>query len=313
MSSSLPPPPRMTGLATPQRPRGSYSGKSAGGGDVPPKPAPSTAKRRAPQPVSYESFAPRSAEQRSRLARIAALTAGPCFAPAEEGKVDDDGESDAAYTLIEAMCPPKSSGGGASGTSITGGASSGVDPSVLATLRRTSAACDSLTTSIRNAASLRLALRASLNIADDVSRRHAELLKHSGELSAAAERLQAEEAVLTARAEEIGRPLEHYDAVDRSGVLVGVLFKDGGRSAVRGPTRLSVNDDRERYVAVLEQIDAAVEFFGGDGGGVEVFGRPGSAGGSAGGGRGGGRTGRGGTRYAAAQPYDPRAGGSAEY
>ena len=132
-------------------------------------------------------------------------------------------------------------------------------------------------------------------------------------MSAAAERLQAEEAVLTARAEEIGRPLEHYDAVDRSGVLVGVLFKDGGRSAVRGPTRLSVNDDRERYVAVLEQIDAAVEFFGGDGGGVEAFGRPGSAGGSAGGGRGGGRTGRGGTRYAAAQPYDPRAGGSAEY
>ena len=303
----------MTGLASTPPRRGAQSGKSStsagGGGKTPPGPAAaSTAKRRARQPaVSYESFAPRSAEQRSRLARIAALTAGPCFSAGEERKVDDDGDG---YTLVEAMCPPKSA---SADPGTAGGPSSLVDPSVLATLALTSSACDALTTSIRNAASLRLALQASLNIAEDVSRRHAELLKHSGELSAAAERLQAEEAVLTARAEEIGRPLEHYDAVDRSGVLVGVLFKDGGRSVVRGPTRLNVNDDRERYVAVLEQIDAAVDFFGGDGGGVEVFGRPGSAGGSAGGGMGGGRGGRGGTRYAAAQPYDPRVGGSAEY
>lgn len=287
MSSSIPPPPRMTGLAaTPPR-RTAYSGKAsaAGGRDrTPPRPAAaSTAKRRAQQPVSYESFAPRSAEQRSRLARIAALTAGPCFSAAgEESKVDGEDGSDGPYTLIEAMCPPKSASGAAASA---GGPSSCVDPSVLATLALTSSACDDLTTSIRNAASLRLALRASLNIAEDVSRRHAELLRHSGELSAAAERLQAEEAVLTARAEEIGRPLEHYDAVDRFGVVVGVLFKDGGRSVVRGPTRLNVNDDRELYVEVLGQIDAAVDFFGGDGGGVEVFGRPGSAGGAAGGGR----------------------------
>ena len=43
-----------------------------------------------------------------------------------------------------------------------------------------------LTNLIRHSSTLRLALRASINITEDVSRRHTELLLHSGELSAAA-------------------------------------------------------------------------------------------------------------------------------
>lgn len=109
---------------------------------------------------------------------------------------------------------------------------------------------------------MRLALRASINIAEDISNRHAELLRHSGELSAAADRLQAEEAMLSRHAEEIGMPLKHYDAVDRIGVLVGVLFK--GKTVVRGLAKLKVDNDD--YSSVLDEIDDAVEFFGNESG-----------------------------------------------
>mmetsp|Transcript_8613 Transcript_8613/g.17552 ORF Transcript_8613/g.17552 Transcript_8613/m.17552 type:complete len:517 (-) Transcript_8613:873-2423(-) len=59
-------------------------------------------------------------------------------------------------------------------------------------------------------------------------------------------------------------PLRHYDAVDRIGVLVGVLFKDGGRTVVRGLARIKV--DNEDFPDVLDEIDAAVEYFGSNGG-----------------------------------------------
>lgn len=117
---------------------------------------------------------------------------------------------------------------------------------------------------LKHTTSLRLALRASINIGEDISKRHADLLRHSGELSAAAERLQAEEATLSRHAEEIGAPLRHYDAVDRIGPTVGVLFKDGGRTVVRGLARIKV--DNEDFPDVLDDIDAAVEFFGDNGG-----------------------------------------------
>lgn len=132
-------------------------------------------------------------------------------------------------------------------------------------------------------------------------------MRHSGELSAAAERLQHEEQVLTRRAEEIGKPLKHYDAVDRIGPLVGVLFKEGGRVVVRGIAKLHVDNDEE-FVRILEEIDEAVEFFGEDGGGAEVFGRPGSGNSSSNNRRGGGRE-----RMASQQPFQATASGSAEY
>ena len=117
---------------------------------------------------------------------------------------------------------------------------------------------------LKHTTSLRLALRASINIGEDISKRHADLLRQSGELSAAAERLQAEEATLSRHAEEIGAPLRHYDAVDRIGPTVGVLFKDAGRTVVRGLARIKV--DNEDFPDVLDDIDAAVEFFGDNGG-----------------------------------------------
>ncbi|KAL9191090.1 hypothetical protein ACHAXT_000796 [Thalassiosira profunda] len=305
-SKPLPPPPKMSSGLSPARTSSSSlrygtPGKSLG----------ATPGRRAPQPPSslqkqsssgaapsYESFAPRTADQRARLARIAALTAGPCFAQEEKANEDEQ-----HVTLTEAMCPPKVSSAKAS--NLIDGSSSAVDQAIAQTLETTQIKTNNLATLIKHTASLRLALHASLNIANDVERRHAELLRHSGELSAAAERLQHEEQVLTRRAEEIGMPLKHYDAVDRIGPLVGVLFKDGGRSIVRHIAKLHV-DNVEEFVDVLTELDEAVEFFGGSGGGAEVFGRPGSANNGPGGKRGK-------EKLAKEQAFESTASGSAEY
>lgn len=125
------------------------------------------------------------------------------------------------------------------------------------TLAETLQTSNRIMTMLKHTNSLKLALRASINIAEDISNRHADLLRHSGELSAAADRLQAEEEMLTKHAEEIGVPLQHYDAVDRVGVSVGVLFK--GKTTVRGLAKLKV--DNEEFPNVLEEIDNAVDFF----------------------------------------------------
>lgn len=90
-------------------------------------------------------------------------------------------------------------------------------------------------------------------------------MQHSGELSAAADRLQAEAQALTDHATEIGRPLQQYDAVDRMGVAVGVLFK-GNSVVVRGLAKVKV-DDEEEFAQVLQEIDEAVVFFGNESGG----------------------------------------------
>ena len=73
--------------------------------------------------------------------------------------------------------------------------------------------------------------------------------------------MQHEETLLARCADDIGRPLQHYDAVDSLGPIVGVHFCDGGRTVVRSAFRLHV-DDTEEYGRVLEQIDEAVKFFG---------------------------------------------------
>ena len=247
---------------------------------------------------SYETFAPRSAAQRERMGCIAVLTAGPWSTANDEHK--DSSEIKEPITLTSAMCPPKSlSSNDSTILSVT-------DQKINKTLKDTFHATQNLSTLIKHTASLRLALRASINIADDVSGRHSDLLRHSGELSAAAERLQHEEQVLTRRAEEIGKPLKHYDAVDRIGPLVGVLFKEGGRILVKGIAKLHVDNDEE-FVRVLEEIDEAVEFFGEEGGGADVFGRPGGRQNSSS----HRRAGR--ERLASQQPFQVTASGSAEY
>lgn len=160
--------------------------------------------------VSYEMFAPRSTAQVSRLSRIAALTAGPTARASTETRTDDSGGD----TLLKAMSPPP-----AAAIAYTMGEHVTVHDDVQETLATTIENSDQLTHLLKHTTSLRLALRASINIAEDISNRHAELIRHSSELSAAADRLQDEQAMLTHHAEEIGMPLKHYDAVDNMGVL----------------------------------------------------------------------------------------------
>lgn len=204
-----------------------------------------------PVAVSYEAFAPRTADQIARLQRIQAMTSGPVMFGNEEEQKDD-------WKLADAMTPP-------------GSGSSSLNPTppglVHDTLQKAFATSDHLSGVLKHSTSLRLALRASINICEDISNRHAELLRHSGELSAAADRLQTEEAQLTQHAMEIGLPLKHYDAVDRIGILVGVLFR--GKSTVRGLAKVKV--DHDEYPEILNDIDEAVEFFGRECGGREAL------------------------------------------
>mmetsp|Transcript_36348 Transcript_36348/g.74084 ORF Transcript_36348/g.74084 Transcript_36348/m.74084 type:complete len:947 (+) Transcript_36348:174-3014(+) len=310
MSSSKPlsAPPKMSSLSSRGVNSTSSMSPTRASGSLPSNknPAVPTPTRQPYSSPSYETFAPRTAAQRERMGRVAALTAGPWSSANNEEQKDSSSDFDEPITLTSAMCPPKSSTYNTSSSSNDSTISSVTDQKINNTLQHTINATQNLSTLIKHTASLRLALRASINIANDVSERHSDLLRHSGELSAAAERLQHEEQVLTRRAEEIGKPLKHYDAVDRIGPLVGVLFKEGGRVVVRGIAKLHVDNDEE-FVRVLEEIDEAVEFFGEDGGGAEVFGRPGS-GGSSSNNRRGGRE-----RTASQQPFQATASGSAEY
>jgi hypothetical protein len=203
-------------------------------------------------------FAPRSTAQVSRLSRIAALTAGPTARASNETKKDDSGGD----TLLKAMSPPP-----AASIAYTVGEKHSVEDDDQEALAETIENSDQLTHLLKHTTSLRLALRASINIAEDISNRHAELIRHSSELSAAADRLQEEQAMLSHHAEEIGMPLKHYDAVDNMGVLVGVLFK--GKTVVRGLAKIKVDNDD--FPQALNRIDDAVDFFGRESGGKEVL------------------------------------------
>jgi hypothetical protein len=321
-SKPLPPPPKMSGLTTPANATSSVFTTPSGSSHITSRynyPTPAAGARVAattrpagaassargasassvstkvavppPPPqqqhsVSYETFAPRTAELRYRLARLAALTAGPCFGDSHFGpqseqkvKVVEDGSgtstsnstTSTGVTLAEAMRPPKlstmKSVHSRNNGSTTTTTSSSVDDIIHKTLESTLLTTTKLNSLIQHTSSLRIALHTSLTIANDVTQRHSDLLKHSGELSAAAERLQHEEQILTRRATEVGLPLKHYDAVDRLGVLVGVLFKDGGRVIVRTNAKLHVDNNVDEFMEVLEQIDDAIEFFGESSGG----------------------------------------------
>jgi len=212
----------------------------------------------APSTVSYEAFAPRSAEQIIRLQRLQVLTAGPIGLVNDESK--EEGKK--SWTLGDAMTIGMDNGitttSNNDDDTISGG------EMVRDVMSKTYATSNQLTTLLKHSTSLRLALRASINICEDISNRHAELLRHSGELSASADRLQVEETQLKQHAKEIGLPLQHYDAVDRIGILVGVLFR-GRQTVVRGLAKVKV--DHDEYPEVLNEIDEAVDFFGNECGG----------------------------------------------
>ena len=152
-------------------------------------------------------------------------------------------------TLLEAMSPEFDSANAGSCHHHSRGDESLVDSSVQSTLGVAIENSDHLTRLLKHTALLRLALRASIDVAEDTSNRHTELIRHSGELSAAADRPLEEQAVSNRHAEEIGDPLQHCDAVDSVGVLVGVLFK--GKSVVGGLAKLKVDDDD--FQLVLDQ------------------------------------------------------------
>jgi len=209
--------------------------------------------------VSYELFAPRATAQVSRLSRIAALTAGPTSLGSGDAK--DYQTSSGETSILQAMSPI-----GSSSAPISLSEEQENAPTKLA-LENAIHNSDQLTSLLKHTTSLRLALRASINIAEDISNRHADLIRHSGELSAAADRLQGEQEMLTRHAEEIGMPLKHYDAVDNIGVLVGVLFK--GKTVVRGLAKVKVDNDD--FPSILDQIDDAVEFFARESGGREAL------------------------------------------
>lgn len=208
--------------------------------------------------VSYEKYAPRSSAQVARLSRLAALTAGPI-----PSSSSDDNAYDPPRILAKAMAPPSVD----ADTVISGSAAFTNSQVVDETLQASLQTAQRLTTRLKHTTSLRLALRASINIAEDISNRHADLIRHSSELSAAADRLQEEEQMLARHAEEIGKPLQHYDAVDRIGIQVGVLFK--GKTIVRGLAKIKV--DNEEFPKVLDEIDQAVDYFGRECGGREAL------------------------------------------
>lgn len=251
------------------------SSSSVGFATPPPPPPPSSGGVSRPRPtptpstpsVSYEKFAPRSSSQVARLSRIAALTAGPTSRAVETVTRDDSSDF-----LLQAMSPPPAPSTTSSSVLLVekeGESKSNEDTNdlVQTTLDKTLASTDHLIHVLKHTTSLRLALRASINIAEDISNRHAELIRHSGELSAAADRLQDEEAMLTRHAEEIGLPLKHYDAVDRIGIAVGVLFK--GKTTVRGLAKIKVDDDE--FPDLLDEIDNAVAFFSKECGGKDAL------------------------------------------
>eukprot|EP00978_Attheya_sp_CCMP212_P035419 scaffold154147_cov46-Attheya_sp.AAC.1 len=247
------------------------SGRSVGSNNgIHSAPIPKSPPLKKPQAVSYEPYAPRSSSQLSRLSRIAALTAGPTSTAQQASETPPRSSTS---LLVQALSPaplgPSSrqaknnvwedqeSGSSASGSSRMMGQ------------KEVEQMTDQLTASLKHAASTRLALRASIHIANDVNQRHSDLLLHSSELSAAAERLQSEAESLKQHAADIGLPLQHYNAVDRIGILVGVLFKvnkENKLTTVRGLAKLKV-DCTEDFCEALDELDDALKFFGRESGG----------------------------------------------
>ena len=73
-------------------------------------------------------------------------------------------------------------------------------------------------------------------------------------------------SALEEHAKEIGQPLQHYDAVDRIGLQVSVLFRG---TTVRGLARIKVDD--ENFSTMLEEIEQAILYVGKESGGQSAL------------------------------------------
>ena len=218
--------------------------------------------------VSYEQFAPRSTDLRSKLAKIQSLTAGPIPAISTISHANDNStatidSSNDKSPFLNAMVPPDDSNTtGSNSNSIsntnTNDTNSAIQgPEIAATLRKTTTTSNHISKILTTTSTLHATLLKTTSLAQSITNRHTSLLHHSSELSISAERLQNESDQLAQHATEIGLPLKHYDAVDRLGLQVGVLFKNG--NVVKGLAKVKVDEDE--FVGVLEDVDAAVNFF----------------------------------------------------
>ena len=114
--------------------------------------------------VSYELFAPRATAQVSRLSRIAALTAGPTNLGSTEAKSNQASSTGAnEISILQAMSPP-----GSSSAPVSESEEKESTPTKIA-LENATLKSDHLTSLLKHTTSLRLALRASINIAEDIS------------------------------------------------------------------------------------------------------------------------------------------------
>ncbi len=225
--------------------------------------------------ISYELFAPRGNDQRARLSKLQSLTAGPVAlysgnatpaATKNASKKDSSTNSSELASqkfihspFVEAMLPVATSP--ENGTKIEASepsASTMANDDIQEALSHATNTSNHISKILNSTHSLHSTLHQTTTLANYLTQRHAALLQHSSELSHNAERLQNESDLLTHHAEEIGLPLKHYDAVDRLGVMVGVLFKN--KMIVKGLARVKV-DDTVELKAVLNDVDDAVRFF----------------------------------------------------
>ena len=227
--------------------------------------------------VSYEQFAPKSSELRSKLSKIQNLTCGP-IADAVKSKAKSDKEGLGGVSgsgsgsgngsddfFLQAMAPKggrsHSHSSSSKNTTIDGENSNSCENTPQAQIKKTLALTQKtsahITQILNTTNNLHATLTRTTNFATTITNRHSSLLQHSSELSHAAERLQSESDQLAHHAKEIGLPLKHYDAVDRLGLVVGVLFKNG--MVVKGIARVKV--DQDDFKSVLVDVDDAVNFF----------------------------------------------------
>jgi hypothetical protein len=230
-----------------------------------------TSSSKASKSVSYEIFAPRSQTQRNRLAELQSLAADPLstsFSAAnshsksnsnssstDKEKAKLAGNSGAACSFQNAMIPELQNDDKENQTSSS---SSDQEHAIASTLQKVHHTSQHLSQILSSSFQLSQTLSQAMTLTQSLSSKHSTLLQHSSELSYNAEKLQSEYDMLIDHANDIGLPLKHYDDVDRLGVMVGVLFKNG--VVVKGIARVKVDDDME-FNNVLDCINDAILFF----------------------------------------------------
>ncbi len=163
--------------------------------------------------VSYESFAPRSLSQRERLSRLEALFGDP-YGHDDNDEENKTEEEDVMGCLLQSM-------------SLTCQQEEDQKEKQQEWRKVAYEKANRLSDLYKCQREVVQKLEVVCDVSKDIFQRHLELLQQSGELSLAAERLQAEEICLENKAAQLGEPLLHYDALDRISRELGVEFSSG--------------------------------------------------------------------------------------